>query len=115
MTEAGVNAVAEGVHETPLIERHRALGAKVVEYAGWLMPLQYTGIIEEHRAVRQRAGLFDLSHMGELFVEGAEAGAGLAAALVTNPTALSIGRAHYSMICTETGGVIDDLIVYRLA
>lgn len=115
MTEAGVDTVAEGVHETPLIERHRALGAKVVEYAGWLMPLQYSGIIEEHRAVRQRAGLFDLSHMGELFVEGAEAGAGLAAALVTNPPALSVGRAHYSMICTEAGGVIDDLIVYRLA
>jgi aminomethyltransferase len=115
VTEAGVNAVAEGVHETPLIERHRALGAKIVEYAGWLMPLQYAGIIEEHRAVRQRAGLFDLSHMGELFVEGAEAGAGLAASLVTNPPALSVGRAHYSMICTEAGGVIDDLIVYRLA
>ncbi len=101
-------------HVSPLIDRHRALGAKIVEFGGWLMPLQYAGILEEHRAVRQRAGLFDLSHMGELFVEGPEAGAALAAALVTDPPSLAIGRAHYSMICAPDGGVIDDLIVYRL-
>ena len=78
------------------------------------MPVPYAGIIEEHRAVRERAGLFDLSHMGELFVEGPEAGAALAAALVTNPPALAVGRAHYSMICAPDGGILDDLIVYRL-
>jgi len=100
---------------TPLLDRHEALGARIVEFAGWLMPIQYTGILEEHRAVRSAAGLFDLSHMGELVVEGPEAGAGLAAALVTDPPALAVGRAHYSMICAEDGGILDDLIVYRLA
>jgi aminomethyltransferase len=99
---------------TPLADRHAALGAKVVEFAGWLMPLQYTGIIEEHRAVRTRAGLFDLSHMGELFVDGTEAAAGLSRAITTDPRALKIGRAHYSMICFPGGGILDDLIVYRL-
>jgi aminomethyltransferase len=86
----------------------------MVEFAGWLMPLQYTGIIEEHRAVRTRAGLFDLSHMGELFVEGPEAAAGLAASLTTDPGVLNVGRAQYSMICFPDGGILDDLIVYRL-
>jgi aminomethyltransferase len=103
------------LHETPLVERHRALAAKLIDFAGWLMPVQYRGIIEEHRAVRERAGLFDLSHMGELFVEGPEAGAALAAALVSDPPALKIGRAHYSMICAQDGGILDDLIVYRVA
>jgi aminomethyltransferase len=86
----------------------------MIDFAGWLMPVQYSGILEEHRAVRERAGLFDLSHMGELFVEGPEAGEALAYALVTNPPALAIGRAHYSMIVAADGGIIDDLIVYRL-
>ena len=79
------------------------------------MPVQYAGILEEHRAVRGRAGLFDLSHMGELFVEGDDAGDALAAALVSDPRTLAVGRAQYSMICAPDGGVIDDLIVYRLA
>jgi aminomethyltransferase len=100
---------------TPLLDRHEALGAKIVEFAGWLMPIQYAGILEEHRAVRAAAGLFDLSHMGELVVEGPDAGAALAAALVTDPPALAVGRAHYSMICAPDGGILDDLIVYRLA
>jgi aminomethyltransferase len=103
------------VHETPLTDIHRGLGARVIEFGGWLMPVQYGSILEEHRAVRERVGLFDLSHMGELHVEGPEAGAALAAALVTNPPSLALGRAQYSMICMPDGGVIDDLIVYRLA
>ena len=102
-------------HVTPLAERHRALGARMIEFGGWLMPVQYGSILDEHRAVRERVGLFDLSHMGELFVEGPEAGMALAAALVSNPPALTVGRAHYSMIVAPDGGVIDDLIVYRLA
>jgi aminomethyltransferase len=102
-------------HETPLHDRHVALGARLIEFGGWLMPVQYSGILDEHRAVRERAGLFDLSHMGELFVEGPEAGPALAAALVSDPPSLKVGRAHYSMICAEDGGIIDDLIVYRLA
>ncbi len=100
---------------TPLLDRHEALGARIIDFAGWLMPVSYAGIIEEHRAVRSAAGLFDLSHMGELVIEGPEAGAALAAALVTNPPTLAVGRAHYSMICAPDGGILDDLIVYRLA
>jgi aminomethyltransferase len=103
------------LHLTPLNDRHVALGARMIDFAGWLMPVQYAGILDEHRAVRERAGLFDLSHMGELFLEGPEAGAALAYALVTNPPALADGRAHYSMIVAPDGGIIDDLIVYRLA
>ena len=102
-------------HITPVVDRHRELGAKLIEFGGWLMPLQYSGIVAEHRAVRERAGLFDLSHMGELFVEGPQAGDALAFALVSNPPALAVGRAHYSMICAPDGGILDDLIVYRLA
>jgi aminomethyltransferase len=102
------------LHETPLRDRHVALGAKMIDFAGWLMPVQYAGILEEHRAVRERAGLFDLSHMGELFVEGEGAGEGLAHALVTDPPSLAVGRAHYSMIVAPDGGIIDDLIVYRV-
>jgi aminomethyltransferase len=102
------------VHLTPLAETHRELGARLIEFGGWLMPVQYGSIIEEHRTVRERVGLFDLSHMGELYVEGPEAGPALAAALVSDPPSLAVGRAGYSMICTPAGGIIDDLIVYRL-
>ena len=76
------DVVDDSVKVTPLVERHRALGARLIDFAGWLMPVQYSGILEEHRAVRERAGLFDLWHMGQLFVEGPEAGAALALALV---------------------------------
>jgi aminomethyltransferase len=107
--------MTEEPRATPLVGRHEALGARLVDFAGWRMPIQYTGIIEEHRAVRQRAGLFDLCHMGELFVEGPDAGDALAFAVTTDPRTLAIGRAHYSMICAPDGGILDDLIVYRLA
>ena len=99
---------------TPLAERHAGLGARLIDFAGWLMPVQYGSILDEHRTVRERVGLFDLSHMGELFVEGPDAGQALAAALVTDPPSLKVGRAHYSMICAPDGGILDDLIVYRL-
>ncbi len=101
--------------DTPLVATHRALGARLIDFAGWLMPVQYAGILEEHRAVRERAGLFDLSHMGELFIEGEGAGDALAFALVSDPRTLAVGRAHYSMICAPDGGIVDDLIVYRVA
>ena len=113
MTETAQTAGSS--RATPLLSRHVALGARMIDFGGWRMPVQYTSILEEHRAVRERAGLFDLSHMGELFVEGPDSGAALAGALVTNPPSLAVGRAHYSMICAPDGGVIDDLIVYRLA
>lgn len=103
------------MHQTPLDARHRALGARMIPFAGWDMPVQYTSILEEHRAVRNAAGLFDLSHMGELWLRGADASAALDYALVTAPSRLALGRAHYSMIANASGGVIDDLIVYRTA
>lgn len=115
MTEPVATAAAPGPQETPLASRHAQLGARMIDFAGWRMPVQYGSILDEHRAVRERVGLFDLSHMGELMVEGPEAAAGLAAALVSDPAALAIGRAHYSMIVAPDGGIIDDLIVYRLA
>ena len=115
MPEQGGPTVTEEPRATPLVARHEALGARLVDFAGWRMPIQYAGILEEHRAVRQRAGLFDLCHMGELFVEGPEAGDALAGAVTTDPRTLAIGRAHYSMICAPDGGILDDLIVYRLA
>ena len=104
----------EGVlRQTALVELHRGLGARLIEFGGWEMPVQYRGIIEEHRAVRTAAGLFDLSHMGELWIAGPGAGDGLAGAIVTDPRTLAIGRAQYSMICAPDGGILDDLIVYR--
>lgn len=86
----------------------------MIPFAGWDMPVQYKGLVEEHLAVRKAAGLFDLSHMGEIFIEGPEAAAALDYALVTAPGKLTVGRAHYSMICDASGGILDDLIVYRL-
>jgi aminomethyltransferase len=103
------------VQRTALVERHRSLGARLIDFAGWEMAVSYTGILDEHRAVRERVGLFDLSHMGEVWVTGPGAATGLAAALVSDPTRLAPGRAHYSMICAADGGIIDDLIVYRVA
>lgn len=86
----------------------------MIPFAGWDMPVQYKGLVEEHNAVRTAAGLFDLSHMGELFITGPDAAAALDYALITAPGKLTVGRAHYSMIVDENGGIIDDLIVYRL-
>ena len=105
---------AAPLRDSALAAIHRARGARLIEFGGWLMPVQYAGILDEHRAVRERAGLFDLSHMGELFVEGPAAGDALAASVVSDPRTLASGRAQYSMICAEDGGIIDDLIIYRL-
>jgi len=99
---------------TPLHEEHLALGATMVSFAGWQMPLRYSSDLEEHRATRTAAGLFDLTHMGEIDVVGPEAAAALDYALVGAMSRIAIGRAKYTMICAEDGGVIDDLVVYRL-
>lgn len=98
---------------SPLQAEHEALGATLTEFAGWQMPLRYTSELAEHRAVRQAAGLFDLSHMGEIRVAGPAAGADLDRALVGWLSTLAVGRARYTMLCDATGGVIDDLVVYR--
>ena len=109
-----MSEVAAGdLRRTPLHDVHRDLGARLVPFAGYEMPVQYTSIIEEHRTVRSSVGLFDLSHMGELEVAGEEAVAFLRHALVSDPGALEIGQAQYSMACDSDGGIIDDLIVYR--
>jgi aminomethyltransferase len=99
---------------SPLHDEHVALGAALTSFAGWQMPLRYSSDIAEHQAVRTAAGLFDLSHMGELEVAGPAAGHVLDRALVGNLSALEPGRARYTMICADDGGVIDDLVVYRL-
>jgi glycine cleavage system T protein len=100
---------------TPLYDVHRELGANLVDFAGYLMPLRYGSEVAEHQAVRTAAGLFDLSHMGEIFLSGPGAAAALDYALVGNLTPLAVGKARYTMICAPDGGVLDDLIVYRLA
>ena len=100
---------------TPLTSMHEQLGASLTDFAGWLMPLRYGSETAEHNAVRTAAGLFDLSHMGELSVTGPGAAAALDYALTGQPSALQPGRARYTMISADDGGVLDDLIVYRLA
>jgi aminomethyltransferase len=102
------------LRHTPLHDVHVELGARLVPFAGYEMPVQYTSIIEEHRTVRSAVGLFDLSHMGEIEIRGEEAVAFLRYALVSDPGALEVGQAQYSMACQEDGGIIDDLICYRL-
>ena len=100
---------------TPLTAVHERLGATLTDFAGWLMPLRYGSELAEHRAVRASAGLFDLSHMGEITVTGPDAAGALDYALVGDLSALAPGRARYTMICAPDGGVLDDLIVYRLS
>ncbi|MFF4186458.1 glycine cleavage system aminomethyltransferase GcvT [Streptomyces sp. NPDC001691] len=99
---------------TALDALHRSLGATMTDFAGWDMPLRYGSERDEHNAVRTRAGLFDLSHMGEITVTGPEAMKALNHALVGNIATIGPGRARYTMICQEDGGILDDLIVYRL-
>jgi aminomethyltransferase len=100
---------------TPLDAVHRRLGARLIEFAGYEMPVRYTSELEEHRSVRQAVGLFDLSHMGEISLRGPGALALARQALVSDPGTLAAGQAQYSMLCAADGGVIDDVIVYRTA
>src|SRR5690349_4135536 len=100
---------------TPLYDRHVALGARLVPFAGWAMPVQYEGVIQEHRAVRTDAGAFDVSHMGELTVEGPGARAFLQSVLSNDVERLESGLAQYTLLTNEQGGIVDDLIVYELA
>ncbi len=99
---------------TPLHARHVALGARMVPFAGWEMPVQYEGVIQEHRAVRSDAGAFDVSHMGELEVEGPRARDLLQDLLSNDLDRLGVGDAQYTLLTNERGGILDDLIVYRL-
>jgi aminomethyltransferase len=106
--------VTETLRRTPLYTQHVALGARMVPFAGWEMPVQYKGITPEHHAVRKAAGVFDVSHMGELFVEGPGAQAAIDR-LVTNDVGKLIpGRALYTVACNDQGTILDDLIIYRI-
>ncbi|MDR6559741.1 aminomethyltransferase [Arthrobacter pascens] len=98
---------------TALYEEHKKLGASFTDFGGWQMPLKYSSELAEHHAVRKAAGIFDLSHMGEVWVTGPDAAAFLDYALVGKISAMAVGKAKYSLICNEDGGIIDDLIVYR--
>ena len=105
---------ASALKRTPLYSVHRELGAKMVDFGGWEMPVEYRGIREEHRAVRERAGLFDVSHMGEFAVEGPDALAFLQRLTSNDVSKLEDGRCQYSAMLTERGTFVDDLLVYRL-
>ena len=108
-------ADAQTLKRTPLYDCHLEAGAKMVDFAGWQMPVQYQGVIDEHRAVRTAAGLFDVSHMGEVRVRGAGAEAFLQRLTPNDVAKLVPGRAHYSGLLTEHGTYVDDVLVYRLA
>lgn len=101
------------MNETPLIQAHRAHKAKLVDFAGWLMPIQYTGVLDEYHAVRQGAGLFDVSHMGRIAVTGAQAEAFLQWVSTNDVGRLEVGQAQYSMVCQESGGILDDIFIYK--
>ena len=113
MPSAPSEAVA--LKRTPLYEVHRELGARLIDFGGWEMPVQYSGILEEHRAVRERVGLFDVSHMGELEVTGPQALAALQRITSNDVAKLSDGRIQYSAFLTDLGTFVDDLLVYRRA
>jgi glycine cleavage system T protein (aminomethyltransferase) len=99
---------------TPLHDEHVRLGARLVDFAGWDMPLQYTGVVGEHMAVRAEVGVFDVSHLGKLLVSGNEASAALDHALTADVSSLAVGRATYSLVLDHDGGCIDDVFLYRL-
>jgi aminomethyltransferase len=109
-----VAAAAESLRFTALHGRHAAAGAKLVPFAGWEMPVQYTGVREEHLAVRERVGVFDVSHMGEVETRGPQALAFLQRVLSNDVSKIPLGGAQYSVLCREDGGVLDDLFTYRL-
>jgi aminomethyltransferase len=103
-----------GLRRTPLYEHHVELGARMVPFAGWEMPVQYEGVIPEHLAVREDAGAFDVSHMGEIDIEGPRAAELLDSLLSNGLTRIGPGQAQYTLLTTERGGIVDDLIVYQL-
>ena len=101
------------MNRTPLYEAHVAHGAKLVDFAGWSMPIQYTGVIDEYHAVRKQAGLFDVSHMGRIMVSGGGALAFLQTVTINDVARLEVNQAHYSMVCNPQGGIKDDIFIYR--
>ncbi len=107
-------AVSE-LRRTPLCDTHSSLNAKLVEFGGWHMPVQYAGILQEHNAVRTAAGLFDVSHMGEIEIRGSEAGKLVDYVSTNNAAKLKVGQAHYSALLYEHGGFVDDILVHKVS
>ncbi len=107
-------AITLSPKKTPLYDEHVNLGARIIDFGGWLMPVQYSGILDEHQAVRNGVGIFDISHMGEIFVSGAGAKGWLNRVLTNQIEHLAPGKCQYTFLLNENGGVIDDLIVYQL-
>ncbi len=99
---------------TPLFEKHVAAGARMVEFGGWEMPVQYSGIIDEHNAVRQGTGLFDISHMGRLMVRGPQAEEFLQHVVTCDVAAIPLGQSNYGLLCRPDGGIVDDIFIYHL-
>jgi aminomethyltransferase len=108
-----VTVANEAPRRTPLYDEHKALGARLVDFAGWEMPVQYEGIKAEHNAVRNHAGLFDVSHMGEAVFRGPDAEEAVQQLVTRDVSRLDEGQAGYSAVCYEDGGTVDDVIVYR--
>src|SRR5947208_16863041 len=100
--------------KTALYDEHVKRGAKMVPFAGWLIPIQYTSIVEEHQAVRKNVGMFDISHMGQLIVDGSDSRSWLNTMLTNNIDKLEVGQGQYTFLLNERGGIIDDLIAYRI-
>ena len=105
----------DSISESPLASCHLALGARMIPFAGWNLPVEYSGLIAEHKATRQAAGLFDISHMGQIRAQGKDTLSCLESILANDPAKLKDGEGHYSFITNEQGGVIDDLLVYRFS
>ena len=114
MAETGGPGGGSGLTELVLRERHEALGARFAPFAGWEMPLQYGGIVGEHEAVRERVGVFDVSHLARAWVEGPRAASLLRSVTTFDVTTLPVGKAHYSLYCNEAGGIEDDVFIYHL-
>ena len=106
--------MADPLRTVPLHDRHAALDARFGPFAGWTMPIQYTGIIEEHTAVRERAGIFDVSHMGRVQVTGPDAATRIRSVTTFDVTTMAVGAAHYSLYCNDDGGIADDVFIYRV-
>jgi len=103
------------LRRTALYDQHLALGGRMVPFVGWEMPIQYKGIVEEHHSVRQRVGVFDVSHMGRLEVTGPDAASFLRSLVTYDVAGLEVGKGHYALVCQEDGGILDDVYVFRLA
>ncbi len=101
--------------KTPLYETHQKLGAKIVDFHGWLMPIQYEGIVKEHHAVREKVGLFDICHMGEIWIEGEKAQAFLQRLLTNDVAKMNVGQCLYSPMCRPDGGIVDDTVSYKFS